>query len=248
MNDKIRRQQAKQAKGYRAAWFKKHCPGKTFADVGGLWGIEAETVSLAMKHGASEGTLIDAWAGDAEADLMWDRLRALWKRKNVEGKCVVADLEADWYPTVAGTYDNVFCCGVLYHVPNILNVVKNLASSAKERLFIVTQTIPNNFENSAGKLVVPDSQALFVPSLTEQQKKILKVYYDSHKYDVSHINSKLPLGYDPFIKPDGSFNYGPSWWLPTRGWLMRILNMFGMHVEATNIRTDHATQFVCKRK
>ena len=59
----------------REAWIADVVPGRTFAEVGGLWGVVNEQVTVAGGAGASELTMIDVAPEGGPEDL-WQAFRA----------------------------------------------------------------------------------------------------------------------------------------------------------------------------
>lgn len=224
-------------------WIEKHAAGLSFADVGGLWGTVGEKVTTAYKAGAGSVTMVDAMPKQNE---WWEKFLAHAERTGVPRDqigCVVADLERNDFPKVAGRHDFINCAGVLYHVPNPLAVLRNLVRATHRYLSIATQVLPQRIENSRGTLVVPDGQGLFIPSLTERQRAILAEYYDSQNYKVTHINRDGP----PFLNRMEDWSYGPSYWLPTMDMLLGMVRMFDVRVVETAWLSDHGCAVLVER-
>ena len=85
--------------------------GKSFADVGGLWGTVNEKVSVAHTHGARALTMIDISPTDSDLWTLFEQRRRTLRLPTVE--CVSGDLltlaQADSCPQ----FDVVHCSGVL---------------------------------------------------------------------------------------------------------------------------------------
>ncbi len=229
-------------RGAQDRWIREYAPGLSFADVGGLWGTVGEKASVAYRAKCRSVAMVDVMAPQSE---WWAKFHAHVEQKGVPRSAIttrVANLEHDNFPQLAGTYDYVNCSGVLYHVPNPLNVMRNLALITGKYLCVSTQIIPERIVNGAGTLEVPEGQAMFVPSLTATQKSVLKQFYDENNYKVTHINRDGV----PFFK-DGRFNYGPSYWLPTRGMVAAWIKMFGLEVIESGLISAHGAAFLARR-
>ncbi|CAN5597880.1 hypothetical protein BH20ACT18_BH20ACT18_14120 [soil metagenome] len=91
----------------REAWARDR---RSFADIGGLFGIHGDVALQAEEHGATEGTLYDA--GDATPEFRDRREREGSRIRFVQG-----DLEDPVALERVGTHDLVWCVGVIYHTP-----------------------------------------------------------------------------------------------------------------------------------
>lgn len=228
----------------QAEWIRQHVAGLRFADVGGLWGTVGEKVTAAHAAGAASVAMVDAMPRKSE---WWTKFLEHAAKKGVpreQIRCSVADLEQESFPKDAGVYDYVNCSGVLYHVPNPLAVLRNLARSTRRYLSLATQVLPERIENAAGVLVIPPAQGLFIPSLTDQQRAVLAAYYDEHDYKITHVNRDGPA----FVDPKGNFRYGPSYWLPTLEMLVAMVRMFGFQVLQTGWLSDHGAVLLAEQR
>lgn len=231
------------ARGIQSRWIRELVPGQSFADVGGLWGTVGEKVTAAYQAKARSVTMIDTMPAASE---WWEKFLVHAEQKGVPRSAIgtrVADLERENFAAAAGgTYDYVNCSGVLYHVPNPMNVLRNLSRIANRFLSVSTQIIPEHIEAPFGSIRVPPAQALFIPSLTPEQKAVLKHFYDGHNYKVTHINRDGP----PFVE-DNKFNYGPSFWLPTVEMVKAWMRMFGWDIIDSRPLSPHGACFLGKR-
>lgn len=216
-------------------WIRKYAPGLKFADVGGLWGTIGEKVSAAHKAGAGSVAMVDAMP---EHNEWWAKFLDHAQKNGVPREkihCAVADLEKESFPKDAGIYEYINCAGVLYHVPNPLCVLRNLARATTRYLSLATQVLPQRIENSKGTIIIPEAQGLFIPSLTEQQRAVLAEYYDQQDYKVTHVNRDGPA----YINKKGRFHYGPSYWLPTLDMLLAMVRILNLRVLETAWISDH---------
>ena len=95
---------------HRQEVIRELCPGKTFADVGGLFGTVNEMVTVAMLAGAREATMIDFQpAKNWQWPLFHERCREL----GVSGyHSVVGDICNDRLVDDVGRFDVTHCSGV----------------------------------------------------------------------------------------------------------------------------------------
>lgn len=105
--------------------------GKTFAEIGGLWGTTNETVSIAMRSGAREATMIDITEPE---NTQWTRFHERCRELGVTGyRSVVGDICNDHLADDVGRFDITHCAGVVYHVPNPVDAIRNLIAITRER-------------------------------------------------------------------------------------------------------------------
>ncbi len=121
---------------YRDAWIKRNAPGKTFADVGGVFAIDGAIALAAAAAGAREVTLFDA--GDIDL--------SSFPRKAEEAgasiRYVQGDLEEPESVRALGPHDLVYCTGVIYHTPNPILQLMHLREITRELLYLGTRTVP----------------------------------------------------------------------------------------------------------
>ncbi len=220
-------------------WIAELVPNRTFADVGGLGGTVNETVSLALRHGAREATMIDQQAPDAEA---WTRFHARCRELGAAGyRSVVGDICNDRLADEIGTFDVTHCSGVIYHVPKPIDLIRNLIAITREWLILTSMVVPGRIAGRAGVLELKQGQCLLVPALAEAQRAILREYFDERGMTVSGINRDRP-----FVAPDGRFRYGPWWWIFTTETFFGMCRMFNVRVEKTWV-SPHGSASVLAR-
>jgi SAM-dependent methyltransferase len=198
--------------------------GKTFAEVGGLWGTSNEQVTTAGLGGARDLTMIDVAPPETGLWMLFEQ------RCAAMGVSSVAEINGsiDDRATVerAGSFDVVCCNGVLYHCPDPIRTLLNLRSISRETLILGTVTIPETVVTSAGTLETAAGSALPVPALTASQLTVVGQWLRE-------------LG-DVHIQADGITNgvdwdlddYSPWWWLFTRDHVAALLEITGFEVEA----------------
>src|SRR4029450_5303038 len=102
----------------RKEWIERIVPGRTFAEVGGLWGTVNEQVTVAAKGGAREVTMIDI---ACDSTNLWERFRERCKQEGVEDyRCIRADINEPGTTERVGVFEVVHCSGVIYHCPDPL--------------------------------------------------------------------------------------------------------------------------------
>jgi hypothetical protein len=205
-------------------WIRRCVKGKTFADVGGLWGTVNEKITVAAKAGAAETTMIDIAPLDHE---LWQQFYERCSQEGVvHGRSITANVDDPVFAEKTGLYDVVHCSGVVYHCPNPLYTVSQLAKIAKFVLILASAVIPFTVSNKFGTITTEDNSALFVPALNEHQKKIVARYFEEVGGRMVGIN--LPL------EGDWSLNDYAAWWyLFTPNYVAGLLGVCGFRVVDT---------------
>jgi len=191
--------------------------GKSFADVGGLWGLVNEKVSVANSAGARSLTMIDRIT---PKESLWAHFRERCRDLGVgEVHHVSGDIigvgEAAQHPV----FDVVHCGGVLYHAPDPVRLLRALRRITTEHLVLGTLVTASRVETDAGMMTVPDSGALFIPALARRERTILESYWRQFVGDGA-VGLTSPTAWDPD-------NYVPWWWLPTETALRAMCEVAG---------------------
>lgn len=207
-------------------WIETLSAGKSFMDIGGLWGTRNEKVSVALKAGARVATMADITPLDHQ---LWRDLDEHCRQLGVTGyhraQLDVVEPPADHASLV---HDVVHCSGIIYHVPDPYRMLANLRKLAGEHLIITSMVVPERIKNRKGKLDFPADRAAFVPSLTEATRAIVAEHFDELGLSVGAVN--MPLD-EPWRWPDGTPNYGPWWWLMSPVFLRGLIEVAGFEIE-----------------
>jgi hypothetical protein len=119
----------------REELIKRHAPGKSFADVGAMWGINGALSFLAEECGATSITAVDMMPASREYE-------AEHARRKSKVRFVNGDLHDPSVLEEVGIHEVVFCAGVLYHSPNPLHTLECLRKVTRETLLLLTAAIP----------------------------------------------------------------------------------------------------------
>jgi len=112
----------------------RFAPGRSFADVGCMWGVDGAIAFLAEECGAARVTGVDVMA-PTEA---FEREHA---RRGSAVRFVRGDLHAPETVAEVGVHDVVWCSGVLYHAPSPLLTLERLRQLCGEWLLLGTETV-----------------------------------------------------------------------------------------------------------
>ena len=205
-------------------WLREVVEGKTFAEVGGLWGTVNEKVTVAVKSGATEATMADIQPLGTE---LWERFHQRCAKEGVtKYQCKQADISDAKAVAALGVFDVVHCSGVLYHCPNPLGTIKHLAQMCNDVLRLGSAAIPTTVSTSSGMLVTEAGSALFVPALNKLQKEIITEYFQAvGAKDMIGINTSCDWSID---------DYAPWWWLFTPEHIAALLRVVGFEILETS--------------
>lgn len=184
--------------------------GRSFIDVGGLWGLYGEKVSQAHRSGASELALLDE---TPKEDSAWDSFRGRMEEFGIPGvRCISANV----LTATVRPYDVVHSSGVLYHLPNPLQFLARLRNLTRCHLVLTSAVFPTEgVENHEGSLHLPPAGALFIPALDETDRRVMDAHWQS--LPMPRVSPGTPCGAIGINRP-ADFDledYAPFWWLPT---------------------------------
>ena len=199
-----------------AALITRHAPGKSFADIGCMWGIEGANSFLAEASGATRTVAVDVYP-ESEAFL------AQKQQRNSAVQFVSGDIHLRETVEKLGVLDVVLCSGVLYHTPDPFHLLRQLRTICGETLILSTQSIPemHGIRNAA----------IFYPFLPEAQRRI---------WDRGVGNQKGIRG--PYEPESG---YGNWFWGMTPSAIESMLRCAGFEVQERHV-APFSCIFVCR--
>jgi SAM-dependent methyltransferase len=206
----------------RDEYIKSVVRGRSFADVGGLWGAVNEKVSVAHRHGAQALAMIDVAVPENE---LWQLFEA---RRRALGLPAVECLSGDIVTLVEAShcpqFDVVHCSGVLYHVPDPLRLLGALRKITREYLILCSVVTALRVESERGVLDIPQASALFIPALQGRERAILKSYWQRFVGDGASglTHEGTAWRFDDF---------SPWWWLPTVEAFKAMCTVAGFHCQ-----------------
>ena len=178
----------------REGWISEVVQGRTFAEVGGLWGVVNEQITVAAASGATELTMIDLAPKGGPDDLWKSFASRLEEHKVSKVRCVNGSIDDPTVVEEVGSFDVVHCSGVLYHCPEPLHTLRNLRAITRENLVLGTATMPETIVTSAGTATVEPGAAMLVPAMNDSQRAIFGEWLRENNalfaYGVNHdLNS-----------------------------------------------------------
>ena len=212
--------------------------GKTFVDVGGLWGTVNERAAVAHFAGAAEITMLDMSPVGSHWWQKFDARREELQVPRVRALCGdVMKIATERYPPRFGV---VHCSGILYHIPDQFQLLKALRTITGEHLILTSAITESHIVNDAGELRVPEGGALFLPAISADERAVLKAHWWPTLGDGS-------LGLTRDIPHWHLDDFGPWWWLPTTGALARMCEVAGFEVrEVEHLWGGHAATLMLK--
>lgn len=200
--------------------------GRSFADVGGLWGTLNERVSVAMLAGSGRSAMVDMQPLGHE---LWTAFYERCEGLGVSGyESLNADAMDSHLPEQVGTFDVVHCSGVIYHVPSPIDLLRNLARIAEHRLILTSTVVPTVVTTPSGRCVIEPTLPRFVPYMSARDRKIYGEHFDRMGLTIGHLNGD-PV--DQWVAPaTQQVDFSPWWWLFTPASLRRIIGLCGLEI------------------
>jgi SAM-dependent methyltransferase len=209
----------------REQWIAAAAAGKSFAEVGGLWGTVNEQVTVAASAGATATTMIDVAPTDGDEDL-WELFRERAASLGVTGTtCVQGSIDDPETVQRAGSFDVVSCSGVIYHCPDPLHTLRHLRAITRETLILGTATMPETVSIAAGTVSVEPGAALLVPAMSQSQRAVLGEW-------LREVGAVQSVGVNYPMQTEWALDdYGAWWWFFTRDYVAALLRIAGFEVE-----------------
>lgn len=212
----------------REQWIAMVAAGKSFAEVGGLWGTVNEQVTVAARAGASATTMIDVAPTDLDEgeDDLWQLFRERAVSLGVtDTTCVQGSIDDPEVVQRVGSFDVVSCSGVIYHCSDPLHTLRQLRAITRETLILGTATMPETISTTAGTVSVEPGAALLVPAMTLSQRAVLGEW-------LRVVGGVQALGVNYPMQTDWALDdYGAWWWFFTRDYVAALLRVAGFEVE-----------------
>lgn len=177
-------------------------PGKSFIDVGGMWTIHGEVSFLAEEAGATKVVIVDGMDPTEE-------FRAKCADRDSRVEYVQGDLHDPQLVEKVGTFDTVWCAGVVYHSPNPYLLIEHLRLMTTGHLLLGSHVIPEipGFEQAC----------LFYPGISESTQR---AFASAH-------GDKAPslIGMATPVERAPTMGYVNFWWGLTPSALRAMLDM-----------------------
>jgi len=186
-------------------YIRKHAPGRSFADIGCMWGVNGEFSFIAEGAGATRVVAVDVFGPTPEFE---EKQRA--RQSHVQ--FVLGDITRQSTLEAVGPVDVVFCAGVLYHHPSPYDLLVALRRICRETLILRSSTIPE-------VRGLPNA-AVFFPMLDARGREL---------WNLSSLGVLHQAGITNEFQPaDG---YGNWFWGLTPSCLESLLRLAGFRVD-----------------
>jgi SAM-dependent methyltransferase len=202
LSAKVRRRFARSDPSRRRDLIAHLAPGKSFLDMGGMWGIGGDDAFAAESAGAKRVVICDGM--DPTVD---------FQRKHAERSSKVAYIQGDLHDpgTIErlGKFDVVWCTGVLYHSPDPYRLIEHLRRLTLETLVLGSRVIP--------ELPGIEGGSLFYPALSTESRQAFAWMHGREA-------SMLPGAAIPF-DPTPAMGYSNYWWGLTPSAIVGMLEL-----------------------
>ncbi|MCA1563350.1 MAG: tRNA 5-methoxyuridine(34)/uridine 5-oxyacetic acid(34) synthase CmoB [Acidobacteria bacterium] len=201
-----------------AEHIRHHAPGRTFVDVGCMWGVNGEYSFIAEEAGATWVKAVDVFGPTPEFE----------EKRRLRGSSVefiLGDIgRADTLAQI-GEADVVFCAGVLYHHPSPFDLLVALRTICRVMLILRTSTIP--------EIEGLPNAAVYFPMLTPADREL---------WNLRSLGLVRQVGITDGFEP--AQGYGNWFWGLTPSCLAALLQTAGFQVEF-RAPEPFAQTFIC---
>lgn len=185
-------------------YIRRHAPGRSFVDVGCMWGVNGEYAFMAEAAGAAPVKGVDLFGPTPEFEEKKRRL-------NSGVEFILGDITQPDTLARVGEADVVFCAGVLYHHPSPFDLLVALRRICRDLLILRTSTIPEN-----GRL---PNMAVYWPMLGAADRPL---------WNLSGLGLRHQTGISAGFEPEQG--YGNWFWGLTPSALESLLQTAGFQV------------------
>ncbi len=199
--------------------------GKSFVDIGGLWGTKGEMITTAASGGAASLTLADIQPLESK---WWDRFDAHAAAEGVtDYEKQQLDICSPCAPKTLGQFDFVHCSGIMYHVPDLFSFIGNLLKISREYVMLGSVVMPDRIGTDKHYINFGSDRATLGPLLSKADKALITEHFLAKrgKFAADGLTSE-----DSFFKPDGSAKFGPWWWLYSARFMVRLMGMHNVDI------------------
>jgi hypothetical protein len=180
---------------------RRYAPGRSFADIGCMWGVNGEYAFVAEEAGAHPVAGVDVFGPTPE-------FLSTKKERGSSVEFILGDVSEPEVLRQIGPTQVVLCAGVLYHHPAPFDLLVALRAICTETLIIRSSTIPESPEMK--------NMAVFWPGLSDRQRKL---------WDKSKLGVGVQLGVStPF---DTTAGYGNWFWGLTPSCFRSLVRLAG---------------------
>ena len=186
-------------------YIRQHAPGRSFVDIGCMWGVNGEYAFIAEEAGATVVKGVDVFGPTPEFE-------AKKRERNSRIEFVLGDVGHPDTIARIGVIDVVFCAGVLYHHPSPFDLLVALRRLCGQLLILRTSTIP--------EIDGLPNAAIYFPMLGAKARQL---------WNLSDLGLLRQVGITDGFEPEQG--YGNWFWGLTPTCLESLLQTAGFHVD-----------------
>jgi hypothetical protein len=233
-------------------WIARLVPGKSFVDIGGI-GENAvnERVSFAHSMGARSCVMADIMPTSHD---WWDSFRRKCTSLGLPAFKELGDVDIRSRESMnpLGKVDVVHSTGIFYHLSSVPDALWSLRSIVGEYLITNTITFPKKVANEFGTVELPDCGVLFLPAMTEAERKVIGKHY-LHKFgsrprwkDVDHMSPRPDDQAEVQYVEYGELSCGPNWFYYSDNAFRALLRVCRFEILDEYSWQDHTLQVLCR--
>ncbi len=199
-------------------YVREHAHGRSFVDIGCMWGVNGEYAFIAEEAGASVVKGVDVFGPTPEFE-------AKKRSRNSAVEFILGDATRPETIARVGVVDVVFCAGVLYHHPSPFDLLVALRRVCSRTLILRTSTIPevDGLSNAA----------VYFPMLKPEDRRL---------WDLRSLGVDRQVGITEGFEPDQG--YGNWFWGLTPSCLASLLETAGFRIDHRATEA-FAQTFIC---
>jgi hypothetical protein len=233
-------------------WIARLVPGKSFVDLGGIGvGVINERISCAHLAGARSCVMADIMP---TTHYEWDIFRKKCASLGLPAFKETGDVDVRSRESLKhlGTVDVVHSTGILYHLASVPDALWSLRSIVGEYLITNTITFPRKVANEFGTVELPDCGVLFLPAMTEAERKVIGKHYQD-KFgsrpewkDVDHMSPRPGDQAKVQYVEYGELSCGPNWFFYSDDAFRALLRVCRFEILDEYKWEDHTLQVLCR--
>ena len=231
-------------------WIARLVPGKSFVDIGGI-GERAINERITFAHVAGARSCVMADITPTTHD-EWRVFRNKCASLGLPAFKEVGDIDIRSRESLKnlGRVDVVHSTGVLYHLASAPDALWLLRSIVGECLITNTITFPKRVANEFGTVELPDCGVLFLPAMTEVERKVIGKYYQdkfgSRFKDVDHMSPRPDDQTEVQYVKYGELSCGPNWFFYSDNAFRALLRVCRFEILDEYKWQDHTLQVLCR--
>lgn len=233
-------------------WIRRIGTGQSLVDIGGIGELSInERVSQALAAGC---------LGVAMADIQpfsshyWVHFYQLMEQRGITRDRFASyeriDIRAHDLPALLPKFDIVHSTGILYHLPDPATALWNLIQVSNRWLIINTVITPQVVENERGRVALPDGAGLFLPGLSEQERAVLQLRYQTKfGWDLNFTSPRVTdrEAAMPHMDAEGRLSPWPYWWLFTIPAFRALAELMHLRIHDEWTWEEHCHFMLCEK-